>query len=351
MWELNCTVFVCCFLHPLLNCSSCSSFMRMFNIMFSVYRSDFVLLQSACHFYRSGLALCRRFCQLLIFPHTMCFILPENMHTTMMLFIIPNAMLLFLKLSSVYVCGCEQVLRIMHEISHPASKSLPFIRLVCSMCIICEINLCYLLQGRTSTLPFEILNLLHLHFVGLLGHCQIVPYRYPFGIKLCRLFCSDDHYISSLGSVLQHDLSQATGFIGANTHFWKAECIQLVLHDFLQQRTALLDSDSSHLVPGVASHYPAILITHYFHQHYGPSIATALRTLTLAKDFVEPHLGLCCVTANEPLWMAASFAEMHLTLQWLLKHLVHLVSWNIFSNIFIFWFACRLRNSVVFTSP
>jgi len=72
-------------------------------------------------------------------------------------------------------------------------------------------------------------------------------------------------------------------------------------------------------VPGVVSRHPAILITHYFHRCYGPSVVTALRTLTLAKDFVKPHLGLCCFTANEPLWMAASFAEMHLILQRLPK--------------------------------
>ena len=120
------------------------------------------------------------------------------------------------------------------------------------------------------------------------------------------LFRSDEHYTSSLGSVSRRDLSQAAGFMGANTHLRKAECIQLLLHDFLRQRTALLDSDLSQLVPGVIPCHPAILITHFFHRRYGPSVATALRTLTSAKDFIKPHLGLCCVTANLCGWQRPS---------------------------------------------
>ena len=129
------------------------------------------------------------------------------------------------------------------------------------------------------------------------------------------LFGDDAHFTETLSNISCAELHHAMCEITPSKsfrHVRKSEYVRLILHDFSLQRTHLLDCDLSHIASDIRHEYS--LISKFFQDRYGNSVAPSLRCLVTKQQFEGISSILEPVGHDDVPWFGTSFYDMDLAL-------------------------------------
>jgi len=131
--------------------------------------------------------------------------------------------------------------------------------------------------------------------------------------------CPEDLYVRSLDVLGRRDLYAAVRVVSPSEFHSKRrklEYVHILLHDFLRERLGLLDTNLDPACPRAMS------IARHFTRRYGPSVATALRSLHPMTQVDSRLSDTRCIVFPDRNWLGTSFRDMHLHMQQLPKQVI-----------------------------
>jgi hypothetical protein len=137
------------------------------------------------------------------------------------------------------------------------------------------------------------------------------------------LFHDDAHLTQALSELSCTELYHTVCKLVPSKHLplaRKSEYVRLILHDFIVQRTRLLDSDLTHIVSNVC--HECLLISKFFQDRYGKSVAASFRCSLTKPQFEGIQAIFEPTSCDDVPWFGASFYDMDVALLRLLKKII-----------------------------